>query len=517
MSDNSVNLTERQVKGNWALYLPAISSFFVKQMGRTYNDPNYVPANRIPQGFEKGLDGLDYFNNSNGYFSYNYGLYSAGHALLDLSKAPIREPLIHNRNRNNTILLGDSAGFQIATGVLKVDWATFPTPAGDALRQDILNWLEATSDWSMTLDVPAPAAEAPLNKKTGLKKFQDTLDISEYNLHYFMKHRIPGKTKFLNVLSGSSAENARIWYDTVKHFSNPKTVTEMGYSPDKTLEGYAFAGINMRNMAVVLERLLQLRADNLLKGKDWIHFLGIGRLDWSCFLTSIRRQLQKYDNPNINISFDAASPFVSTAYGLAYQANSFTPKKFGYSMDKALDDRKFKGSQLAMPWQGPIMERLVAGDICPMGATCLNKRGQISRSSWDTVSYLLYMSHNVYMHISAVQEANRLADIEHKRYTVDYRDWSKQKKSASGQDISLFVPNTVLFFEDFVSKLLDPSNSEPMQMIDDNRGFLENISFGKYQTNAFNDMFDVEHIIPTEDELVDANDEKLVELEDSVK
>ena len=39
-----------------------------------------------------------------------------------------------------------------------------------------------------------------------------------------------------------------------------------------TLEGYAFAGINMKDMKRVLNLLLDLREDGLLEGKDWIHF-----------------------------------------------------------------------------------------------------------------------------------------------------------------------------------------------------------------------------------------------------
>ena len=31
--------------------------------------------------------------------------------------------MIQGRDKNNTMILGDSGGFQIATGVLKMDWA----------------------------------------------------------------------------------------------------------------------------------------------------------------------------------------------------------------------------------------------------------------------------------------------------------------------------------------------------------------------------------------------------------
>src|SRR5690606_3285750 len=167
------------------------------------------------------------------YFSYKYGLYSAGHAERNLSKCNAREPMIHNREKD-TILIGDSGGFQIATGVIKMDWATVKGPEGDKLREEILRYLEHTADWSMTLDVPAFAAVPPLSEKTGLTKFEDTLDITEHNLKYFIKNRVPGATKFLNVISGSSPENSKQWYDTIKPYSVPEVVEAMGYPKNHT-------------------------------------------------------------------------------------------------------------------------------------------------------------------------------------------------------------------------------------------------------------------------------------------
>ena len=75
--------------------------------------------------------------------------------------------MIQKRDREHSFILGDSGGFQIATGVIKCDWKNFKTD--DDLRITILNWLEHTADYSMVLDVPTLAAAPPLNAKTGLK------------------------------------------------------------------------------------------------------------------------------------------------------------------------------------------------------------------------------------------------------------------------------------------------------------------------------------------------------------
>ena len=223
---NIVNFTERHEKGGWAKYLPAISGFYTTHLGKDLADEKFVPFERLPKNFEFGLQGLNFLDPEYSYFTYKYGLYSAGHAERKLDRCDAREPMIHKRDREKTVLVGDSGGFQIATGVIKLDWATVKTPAGDKLREEILRYLEHTADWSMTLDVPAFAALPPLSEKTGLTQFSDCLDVTVYNLDYFMKHRIPGATKFLNVLSGSDNENSKIWYERVKDYSITNKVVE---------------------------------------------------------------------------------------------------------------------------------------------------------------------------------------------------------------------------------------------------------------------------------------------------
>jgi len=477
-----VNLTERHDHGKWAKYLPAISGFYTTQLGKDLSDPTFIPEERVPAKFEHGMQGLNFLDPENSYYHYGYGLFSAGHAERNLAKCDEREPMIHKRDREKTVIVGDSGGFQIAKGVIKLDWTTVRTPAGDKLREEILRYLEHTSDWSMTLDVPAVSALPPFNKKTGLTSFDDCLDVTEYNLHYFMKHRIPGATKFLNVISGSDIENSTQWYETVKHFSIPTNVEAMGYSRDRTLEGWAFAGCNMRQMKTTLTRLLNLRDDGLLEGKDWIHFLGNGRMDWACFLTSIERQIKKHYNPNVSISFDAASPFLAAGgYALEYQYNHFDANRLTYSMGPGLDDKNMKGSQLAMPYGGPIMERLVAGDICALGPTDPNKHGKIGKTSWDTNSYLLVMGHNVYNHIYAVQEINRLADIEYARLgPLNLPDVLRENKKKVNK--SEFVPNSILYFNTLVEKLFDPATKNPYEMLEEYAPFLESISFGDKKT-----------------------------------
>lgn len=477
----------KRTQHDYAVYLPAISSFYSKQIQKAVDNPTEW---RVPNGFENGIEGLNFLDPDLGYFHYPYGLYSAGHAHLDTAKSDKEEAMVQKRNRSLTTLLGDSGGFQIATGVLKMNWANAKDqndPDRQAICDKILKWLEHTSDWAMTLDIPSFAAAPPYSEKTGLKSFQDTVEISFLNLDYFVRNRRPGTCKFLNVLSGSDEYSSDVWYNAVKHFSDPSWVADNYGDANRTLEGYAFAGINMRNMRCVLKRLLKLREDGLLKDKGWIHFLGTGRLQWACHLTSIQRVLRKYDSPNITISFDAASPFVNTAYGSTYAYNVFdnAAKRFGYYMDRAFDNQRWKNSTVPAPFgHSPIMSRLSIGDLCPMAIGDADRNGKVKTkesTSWDTLSYLFYMGHSVFNHITAVQEANRLADIEKYRINWTYKDYIHDKSRAKTNDSSPYVPAEVIAFDSFVQEVLDPSCPDPHRLIDDYDKLIQKINFGVYK------------------------------------
>jgi hypothetical protein len=67
--------------------------------------------------------------------------------------------------------------------------------------------------------------------------------------------------------------------------------------------------------------------------------------------------------------------------------------------------------------------------VCYRGQGFLGAHGKETKTSWDTLSYTLIQSHNVYQHIYAVQEANRRyeqgvipAMIHHSDSGVKFKD-----------------------------------------------------------------------------------------------
>ena len=484
MNKQPVDLTPLQK--DYAVYLPAISSFYSTYIAKQ-REGEFIPKERIPQGFDRGIEGMNFLNPEQGYFYYKFALYSAGHAQLDITKSMTQESMIQQRDRSKTMILGDSGGYQIGKGVIKFDWQNFEGAEANKVREKILTWLDVTADWSMMLDVPTWACDHIHSPKTGLKTFEDCLDKTRFNNEYFIQNRLGAKdggTKLLNVLQGSNWENAEAWYQGVKEYSD---TSKYG---DKAAEGWAMGGANMCKMPITLRRLITMRFDGMLEGKDWMHFLGTAQLDWACYLTSIQRQIRKHVNENFTISFDCASPFIATAHGLVYTNAQHTSKRFSVIMDKAPDNKGLaKRHDIPFPFESDFGRRLTIADICHYAPGMLNKIGKEGKTSWDSFAYALMMGHNVECHIRAVQRANNLMDIEYASYRPDWRGWRKVKDADKSDERSEWVPRNVLYFNRFVEELFElKTKDEAFAMIGEAErlGFLQNLEGARLRGGVTN-------------------------------
>jgi hypothetical protein len=505
-----VDLTPLQK--DYAVYLPAISSFYSTYVAKQRLE-KFIPDERIPAGFDRGVEGMNFLNPEQGYFYYKYGLYSAGHAQLDLNKSLTQESMIQQRDRSKTMILGDSGGYQIGKGVLKFDWLNFEGAEATKTRQKILEWLELTADWSMMLDVPTWACDHIHSPKTGLKTFEDCLEKTRYNNDYFLMNRL-GQTKWLNVLQGSDWDTAEKWYEGVKEFSDPK-----GKYAGREAEGWAMGGANMCKMDITLKRLMTMREDGLLEGKNWMHFLGTAQLDWSCYLTLIQRQIRKHINPEITISFDCASPFIATAHGLVYTNAVHTNKRWSVIMDKAPDNKALAKSDIPFPFASEMASRLNMGDICWYAPGMLNKINKEGKTSWDSFAYALMMGHNVECHIVAVQRAQQLMDIETAKHKPDWR--MKGVEGKKEIEYSDWVPNRILYFATFVEELFNTkTKAEAFQLISDAAGFLKSLEGSRLQggpaQNTFGSLFEVEEIRQDEIDFSNPDDDELRALEEKI-
>jgi hypothetical protein len=409
------NLTKSQ--NDYAYFLPATSGFYSTFIGKQrYN--NYVDPARIPKSFTNGMESLNYLD-PNAAFYYDHCLYSAGHANLDLNKQDESEDMFRNRNRSNSWVLGDSGGFQIGKGVWPADWKDPNCPQAAKKRAQVLTWMDSLMDYGMGLDIPAWVARSPAGvAATGITSYAEAVQGTYINNDYFVNNR-NGNCKFLNVLQGESHPDADDWYDRMKKYCDPK---QYG---DRAFNGWGMGGQNMCDVHLVLKRLVALRFEGLLeKGhQDWMHFLGTSKLEWACLLTDIQRAVRKHHNDQFTISFDCASPFLATANGQIYiQTETPNLEKWVYRMLPSIDDKKYaqdtrlfqdavvQDGHFANFQTSPIIDGVEIKDVCIYAPGDLNKIGKEGRTSWDSFSYAIQMGHNVWMHINAVQEANRQYD-----------------------------------------------------------------------------------------------------------
>ena len=475
------NLTLKQ--SDYAIFLPAISGFYATFIGKQRNEP-YVDPARFPQGLTD-MEQLNWLNDQKSLFPYKWSLYSGGHANLDLNKQDWCEDMVRNRDPN-TLILGDSGGFQIGKGLWEGDWkANSGCPKAQAKRDAVLKWLDGVADYGMILDIPSWVIhDKEASAKCGIRTLTQAVEATKYNNEYFMKHRkgvANGGTRFLNVLQGSNHPDADRWYEIMKDYCDPAKY------PDTHFDGWAMGGQNMCDVHLVLRRLVALRYDNLLQEgvHDWMHFLGTSKLEWAVLLTVIQRAVRRHVNPNFTISFDCASPFLATANGQVYHENTFPNNgKWSYRMAPSADDKKYATD--TRKWsdgviqdkiydvlqESPVSDLLTMKDICiykpgvpKAGVTLteenfkdpdmydvlpdMNKNGKWGKTSWDSFSYALLMGHNVYQHLTAVQEANRRFDLgEHP---------AMMRSSGPGGE----------YFEDIVESIFAaPTKEKSMEIVD---------------------------------------------------
>jgi hypothetical protein len=349
----------------------------------------------------------------------------------------------------------------------------------------MMRWMEANCDWSMILDFPTGGIqignidqhlqrlESPLDPNivdSGNKDALDDLIIKNggninnkndrlfyacmlqtlINNDYFVKNRVPGATKFLNVVQGRNASESKIWYENVKHYP---------------FEGWSLASHHKENFEMSLGRIINMRDDGVLQDRDWMHFLGVGKFQHGCVYTTIQRQVREQINPNFTISYDVSSPFTLAAYGkvfLGYNLNkdswsiqgekldgrNYLPtntyiddegvEQIGYEMISTGKDRiKYllddNGNKIPLPKKGkdadrPFLDvleemfherldgvdgsrfvRTQIGEQLKMGDICVNVDPKFT-STWDVVTYAMLMNHNVQVHLEGVYESQDLYD-----------------------------------------------------------------------------------------------------------
>jgi hypothetical protein len=599
-----------------SIFLPSISTIYTSYTSKTDKGGRDQLSTTIhPDGTFSSLNWFNYqsSNQKDWLFFYPYSLYSAGHAKLNIAESNVKEAMVQKRDRSKAIVIGDSGGFQVATGVLKINWEDPNSLIGDnnsGMCEQILRWLEYTSDYAMILDFPTGSSHIPparenitiydylrRNKtkrfnwcyllKEESKKIRSLVDkltdedkillsrgkltnsdklsvgdnlsldtmnkLKDYNLisslqyrvdehipkkdprykyyywvacdsnntplwgenqeyasvksraefenmyfpicldatyeHnvYFQQNRQNYDMQFLNVVQGQKPSQIKAWITSMKDFE---------------FEGWSLSSTTSSDFYLMMHALYYLYANGCLTQKkttdgrilknDWLHFLGNAKIKASLAYTIIQNKLREHVNPDMKVSFDAASAFLSAARANLYvgwnkknlvlisrtfmdSATVLKDHKEPFNMrSDVLEDSSYKGgiynpleyplndhvtgslgdkmynpeshghkldffrTEYSMrfdPNKGdvliysPIVEKLTYNDLCVRDRTVetktgffegelvndelakLFKKGSKDRT-YDCLSYIYMMNHNVYVHANAIYQAHDIYEKE---------------------------------------------------------------------------------------------------------
>lgn len=288
---------------DYAIYLPSLQQGYAAYPLR---DPSTVKLHDIPKGLQ--LSDLNFLSSASNLWHCKYTLYSAG----QFNNATITTRDIVSARRKNTLIIGDSGGYQIGTGKLPAiqGWVDFQKKPEAVyrkwmrergIRDTILRWLDRYCDYAMTLDMPLWVLHERKSKTSPFIKLsaEQLIELSVENLRYFANKRgaaTGARAKYLNVLQDAGDGTGEAWYAAVKDFD---------------FEGWAFGGDTKSGLEPILKWIRILRDDQRLDKAEWLHILMASPPKHAVYLTAIQRILRKQLGNDIRVSYDSSSPFQS--------------------------------------------------------------------------------------------------------------------------------------------------------------------------------------------------------------
>lgn len=394
-------------------FLPSINKMFCTPLGRsTVEQRKGHAAETIPD------PGQLNFLLKDSFFYYPRALYSAGVAELDIKTSTIKDKSILKRDRLNTLIMADSAGYQVATNALEIDWDN-PTPT----LETILRWQEHMADVGMYLDIPSRihAIEEFETKKNGVvvsttpnRFFGDKDGCLRQSLenYTFFAEQSPQIPMILPI-HGDTAEEAIQWYLAVKKFP---------------CCGYAVGAPITENYAVLITLIDYIARDGGFEdGRDeFFHIFGCGSPADGVVLTALQLAIRNHISPNLRITFDASSPIKAGGkHGKVYENAEFLPHRqmAGQSMESFCE--KIKGLNREHPYAyafSPVLDAIKLKDL--LRPTRRPKLDGTDREM-DGLSYTIIASHNVFV---LVQTIYMTID----RVLNDYRNLISQLEAIKG-------------------------------------------------------------------------------------
>ena len=359
-----------------AIYLPALQSSYARAVLKAPKKGQKLPPNIAMSDF-------NFFDRNSNLFSVHAALYSAGTTSNYLNPPDCMVTTRVRGDAQDTLVIGDSGGYQIASGNLALT---------NKKREDIYHWLTKYCDLAMTLDVPTgPMYEG---KEDYYRTFDECLKTTLGHLEAFKQLGAENENKFLNVLQGVGMYDCDIWYDEVKHYN---------------FHGWAIAGRKANPLQLQLWRLIKLIEDGKFdRDATWIHFLGIGDLKTAVLLTTIRDALRdRFPKCTIEVSYDTSTPFLLMSTLSAISKFNLNPTRTSVTIEQ-IDKNDWADSNEPFPYKGSKIGQLVTkGDV-----VYKHENGKLSVSE---LGYLILQNHNIEALVGSIDAIHQLLDGGHSR------------------------------------------------------------------------------------------------------
>ena len=382
-----------------AVYLPSLQKGYA---AFPFKDAKTVRDGELPAGLE--LKDLDFLNPASKLWHCKYVLYSAG----QFDRAQIRVQDMITERGPDTVVVGDSGGYQIATGRLP-ELKGWKKQSNDPLalerrwlenisiRDRILRWLDRYSDYAMTLDMPLFILKGKKSPFRNLSADQ-LIELSYENLRYFANNRgraTGARAKFLNVLQDAGDGTGEAWYKRVRDFD---------------FEGWAFGGDTKTDIPTLLKWVRRLLDDGKLNSKtEWLHVLMMSPPINSVLLTALQKRLREILGNTITVSYDSSSPFQTSGIS---QKIAVLPELTDDIKTWRIKSKKYQQHPKYLSKTDIRYLEDIASPITRLFS--INdfhaKNGAMETKFLDTLAQHLLTNHNVYVYCKAMLNA-----ISHKQ------------------------------------------------------------------------------------------------------
>lgn len=353
---------------DYALYLPAPNQNYAHFSAKTA--ATSLSA-RLPRGV-KPKD-FDFLRDTSKLFCWPNALYTAAFAVGD------NQPdMIGARDRTTSFVLGDSGGFSLISGAVKFSQVSF--------RKEVLLWQERCCDVGIILDVPTRSLDVP---KSGFTSLGECLRRTKDNLKFAKNHRSNASLRLLSVHQGRNHKEAKFWCKEIA---------------DLPLEGLAIGGHTRLDMWFWAARFVEMLDARKFDHVTHIHFLGTSQPTFAVLATALQRALRKYVRTDISVSFDSSLGF-AIAQRNGQITTGLVPTNGGFRLSNhTLPARGGEFNPAApFPYRSPLADLCSNGDFMP--------GTDPAKAAIDTVGNIMVSNHAVYSELSAILQANRLADM----------------------------------------------------------------------------------------------------------